>query len=667
MKSVILRNRLANWGFVLPRIHHGTAALLVCLFALLGTNVLATQGSDELPKARRMPAEPAPAIPDMNGAGWTSLFNGKDLGGWIQHNGWATYRIEGDAIVGSTAKGSPNSFLCTEKDYTDFELQFEVLVDDALNSGVQFRSKSLPDKDNGRVHGPQVEIEASPGEAGFIYGEGTPRGWLSPDQTARSVFQNGQWNQYTLRVQGSRFTTWINRVLIEDLSDAASPPNGFIGLQVHGIGEDKAPCQVRWRNIKIRELSRDYLVEQPPAGFQNLFNGSDFTGWHGRPHLDPREFTKKTDAERAAWNEDLAKHWKVVDGILVNDGEGVYATTNLDYDDFELYLQYKTLPRGDSGVYLRGNPQVQIWDPTFEGNKKIGADKGSGGLWNNNADMPGKDPSALADNPFGDWNQLRIQLVGERCSVWLNGQHVVDHARMRNYFVEQGPLFRSGPIQLQTHGQEISWKALFIRPINSEEANQILKSKTVGAYESIFNGKDFDGWQGATDNYQVVDGAIQCLPGKGGTIFTKKKYADFSVRLEFQLPPAGNNGLAIRYPGEGDPAYSGMCELQVLDSEADVYKSLDTRQYHGSAYGMSAAHRGFLRPTGEWNYQVVTVHGSKIQVELNGTKILDTDLATVKEVMKDSPHPGKDFTEGYFGFAGHGDPVRFRDVNLLPK
>lgn len=136
------------------------------------------------------------------------------------------------------------------------------------------------------------------------------------------------------------------------------------------------------------------------------------------------------------------------------------------------------------------------------------------------------------------------------------------------------------------------------------------------------------------------------------------------ARLEFQLPPGGNNGLAIRYPGTGDTAYVGMCELQVLDNEHPKYAKLDARQYHGSAYGMAAAQRGYLRPTGEWNFQEVTVKGSKIKVELNGVVILDTDLATAKDYMANSAHPGKDRPSGYFGLAGHSDPVAFRNISI---
>ncbi len=186
-------------------------------------------------------------------------------------------------------------------------------------------------------------------------------------------------------------------------------------------------------------------------------------------------------------------------------------------------------------------------------------------------------------------------------------------------------------------------------------------------FVSIFNGKDFTGWDGPVDNYEVKDGAIVCKPGKGGTIFTKDEYADFTVRLEFKLPAGGNNGLAIRYPGKGNTAYEGMCELQVLDDNYEKVKGkIDPRQAHGSAYGMVAAKRGFQKPIGEWNSQEVTVKGSTIKVVLNGTVILDCDLSKVdmETVMAKSKHPGVNRTSGHFGFAGHNDPVEFRNISI---
>jgi hypothetical protein len=192
-------------------------------------------------------------------AGWVSLFDGKTLDGWAQKNGTATYRVEDGTIVGKTNEGSPNSFLCSEKDYADFELKFEVQVDDALNSGVQIRSQSKPEFNNGRVHGPQVEI-ATNGTAGYIYGEGLKTGWLSENRTdpqANAAFKKGQWNQYRVLAVGKSIKTWVNDVPVADLTDDKTDMAcGFIGLQVHGIAKGTGPYEVRWRNIAIREIKK---------------------------------------------------------------------------------------------------------------------------------------------------------------------------------------------------------------------------------------------------------------------------------------------------------------------------------------------------------------------------------------------------------------------------
>lgn len=192
--------------------------------------------------------------PDLGGEGWVSIFNGQDLSGWSQKNGTASYAVEDGVVVGRTAAGSPNSFMCSDKDYADFELAFEVKVDEGLNSGVQIRSKSLESFNNGRVHGPQVEIETGPAEAGYIYGEATGRGWLSPHQPKTDAFKNDGWNQYLVRAVGPRIQTWINGQMIEDIYDPESYQEGFFGLQVHGIGKSTESYEVRWRNIKVREI-----------------------------------------------------------------------------------------------------------------------------------------------------------------------------------------------------------------------------------------------------------------------------------------------------------------------------------------------------------------------------------------------------------------------------
>ena len=198
-----------------------------------------------------------------------SLFDGKTLEGWVQKNGTATYRVENGTIVGQTTEGSPNSFLCTEKEYCDFELEFEVKVHNSLNSGVQIRSKTKEKPTGkrkndqvGRVYGPQVEIEASGtngAEAGYVYGEATGRGWLTPKERLipHKHFKDGEWNKYRVVAKGPRIQTWINGNPIEDLTDEEAfktHPCGFIGLQVHGVKKGTGPYDVAWRNIRIKEL-----------------------------------------------------------------------------------------------------------------------------------------------------------------------------------------------------------------------------------------------------------------------------------------------------------------------------------------------------------------------------------------------------------------------------
>ena len=410
---------------------------------------------------------------------------------------------------------------------------------------------------------------------------------------------------------------------------------------------------------------------KPPEGFVALFDGKTLNGWHGMPHFDPRDLAKLTPDARekqiAEWTADAKKHWSIQNGDLVNDGEGAYLATDKDYGDIELLIDYKTVPKADSGIYLRGTPQVQIWDSTKEGGKwEIGADKGSGGLWNSTPGAAGKDPLVLADKPLGEWNHFRIIQTGAKTTVYLNDKLVVDRAIMENFWDRKQPLFAKGPIQLQTHGGEIRWKNIFVRELSDKESNAALIGKTNDGFTDLFDGKTLARWAGATANYEVVDGAIRCKAGQGGVLYHEKPVGDFVARVTFRLPPGGNNGLAIRYPGEGDAAYSGMTELQILDDTSDKYATLDPRQYHGSVYGMVAAKRGYLRPVGEWNFEEVTVKGSTIKVELNGSVILDADLSTVSDHMANSPHPGKTLKAGFFGFAGHGDPVEFRAVSIKP-
>ena len=408
---------------------------------------------------------------------------------------------------------------------------------------------------------------------------------------------------------------------------------------------------------------------EPPTGFRALFNGRDFDDWTGASTRDPREIEAMSADQRAQhearMKRQLRRHWNVEDGVLVSDGQEPYLSTTDQFRDFELCVDWLIEAKGDSGIYLRGVPQVQIWDPTNEEAHRNGSDKGSGALWNNQQHE--RFPLVKADRPIGEWNRMFIRMVGPYVSVRLNEQLVVDNVVMENYYDRSIPVFMGGPIYLQTHGAESRFRNVFIRKIPHEESVRALAKIRGGeeGFEPLFDGKDLSGWMGAVDSYEVVDGAIQCKKGHGGNLLTKREYDNFVVRLEFKLPPGGNNGLAIRVPaGVRDPAYDGM-EIQVLDDSAEQYAELHDYQYHGSLYGLAPAARGYLRPTGEWNYQEVVVDGDRVEVHLNGFDILNVNLTEVRKKPLDGrEHPGAARTSGHFGFAGHNEPVAFRNIRI---
>jgi hypothetical protein len=183
-------------------------------------------------------------------------------------------------------------------------------------------------------------------------------------------------------------------------------------------------------------------------------------------------------------------------------------------------------------------------------------------------------------------------------------------------------------------------------------------------FVSLFDGKTLDGWQGDVKGYKVEDGTIICRGGRN--MFTAKEYGDFVLRLDFKVPPGGNNGVGIRAPLQGDAAYVGM-EIQVLDDSDPKYKNLHDYQYCCSIYGVVAAKRGHLKPQGEWNEEEITAKGSHITVKLNGTVVVDADIAKFAEGAETPDkkmHPGLKRPAGYIGFLGHGDPVAFRNIRL---
>jgi hypothetical protein len=409
--------------------------------------------------------------------------------------------------------------------------------------------------------------------------------------------------------------------------------------------------------------------DKPPKGFTALFNGKDFDDWTGARTEDPRKIAALSSDERAAhekkMKDEIRQHWKVDQGELVSDGKEPYLATTRDYGDFEMWVDWKIGPKGDSGIYLRGVPQVQIWDPNDKNVIRLGADKGSGGLWNNKKNK--KDPLVKADNPVGKWNRMYIRMIGPYVTVILNDKKTVDNTIMENYYDPKIPVFARGPIYLQTHGSETRFRNVFVREIPPKEANEELSK--IGAsdaeFQPLFNGKDLSGWTGSTKTYEVVGGELISKAHRHGNMFTKDTYDNFVARLEFKLPPGGNNGIALRSPiTDKEVAYEGM-ETQILDDGHPKYKDLHEYQVHGSLYGLAPAIRGYLRPIGEWNYEEVTLDGDNLTVNVNGFEVLNTNIAEArKSPMDGKPHPGASRTDGHFGLLGHQDPVAFRNIRI---
>lgn len=440
---------------------------------------------------------------------------------------------------------------------------------------------------------------------------------------------------------------------------------GMYGILVREILEKSAPKLSGPESEYNREMVNKYLAGMNAGeGFRPMFNGRDLSGWQGLVENPvARARMRRVDLERkqAEANVLVPANWSVKDGCIVFNGKGNNLCSVTEYGDFELLVDWKITKDGDSGIYLRGTPQVQIWDTS---RTDVGAQVGSGGLYNNQVN-PSK-PLKVADNPVGDWNTFRIMMTGEKVSVWLNGELVVDNVTMENYWDRKIPIFPKGPVELQAHGTDLAFRDIYIREISDREYNLTPEEKTEG-FVALFNGRNLDNWVGNKQSYVVEDGMIVIRPENtsGGNLYTEKEYSDFTFRFEFLLTPAANNGLGIRTPLEGDAAYVGM-ELQILDNTADVYAKLQPYQYHGSVYGVIPAKRGYLKPLGEWNTQEVDVRGTRIKITLNGTVIVDGDIAEARDkgTMDHLDHPGLKNTTGHIGFLGHGSVVQFRNIRI---
>lgn len=419
-----------------------------------------------------------------------------------------------------------------------------------------------------------------------------------------------------------------------------------------------------------KEAIKKHLDEMPAGeGFISVFNGKDLTGWRGlvenpivRAKMKPAQLAK---AQEKA-DEMARRDWRVENGLLMFDGTGYdNLCSDKQYGDFEMYIDWMLDPAGpeaDAGVYLRGTPQVQMWDIS---RTNVGAEVGSGGLYNNQTHA--SKPSKVADNKLGEWNNLFIKMVGDRVTVVLNGEKVVDNVILENYWDRKLPIFPVEQIELQAHGSKVYYRNIYVKELERQEPFKLSDEEVKEGYKVLFDGTNMHEWTGNIVDYTLEDGTISLNPSKsfGGNLYTKQEYGNFVYRFEFQLTEAANNGIGIRTPMDVDAAYNGM-EIQVLDCEHSVYKDITPLQHHGSVYGIIPAAKHASKPVGEWNTEEIVANGDNIRVTVNGVVVLEGNIRdAVKNGTADGKeHPGLFNKKGYIAFLGHGSPVKFRNIRI---
>jgi len=426
---------------------------------------------------------------------WENLFNGKDLQGWKQLNGKAAYTIANGEIVGTTVSNEPNSFLATEKNYGDFILELELLVDNSMNSGIQIRSESKPDFQNGRVHGYQVEVDPSSRKwSAGLYDEAR-RGWLYPmdiNPAGQNAFKKDTWNKYRIECIGSSIRTWLNGIPAANLVDNVTS-SGFIALQVHAIGKDDQPGkQIRWRNIRIQTtnlkpskadnifvvnmIPNEVSAQEKKEGFSLLWDGKSTNGWIG-----------------AYKDKFPAKGWNISNGELSVDkatgGEstnGGDIVTVKEYGPFELKFDFKLTEGANSGVKYfvtlsEGNKgsaigmEYQILDDLRHPDAKLGKDgnRTLGSLY----DLIASKKIANSTRPIGEWNRGFIKAGKDnKIEYWLNGIKVTEFTRGTPEFLAlvAGSKYKDwkgfgmapkGHILLQDHGDRVSFRSIKIKEL----------------------------------------------------------------------------------------------------------------------------------------------------------------------------------------------------------
>ncbi len=415
-----------------------------------------------------------PASGAAKETGFVSVFDGQTLNGWklVSQHGDG-YGVK-DGVIYCARGGGGNLF--TEKEYADFILRFEFKLEAGSNNGIGIRA---PYEGDAAYMGMEIQVLDDTAEKyanlqpyqyhGSVYGvTAAKRGALKPV---------GEWNVEEISAIGRHIKVILNGKVITEadlnsVTDAKTiqthpgmlRERGHIGFLGHGD-------YVEFRNLRVKEITAKEKDNTPPAGFTALFNGQDLAGWKGLlagPNDNPIKRAALAEAERAelqkSADNDMRAHWRVDKGEIAFDGKGRSLATQKDYGDFEMYVDWKITPHGDSGIYLRGNPQVQIWDPGNKGPNPNG--QGSGGLYNNQKNPSG--PLKVADKPIGEWNRFRIVMAGEKAHVFLNGEMVVNNVTLENFWDRSQPIFPTGQIELQNHGDQLWFKNIYIRELTGK-------------------------------------------------------------------------------------------------------------------------------------------------------------------------------------------------------
>ncbi len=407
--------------------------------------------------------------------GFKPLFDGKSLAGWkLMHKTGTGYEVR-DGMIICPKDGGGNLF--TEKEYENFIYRFEFKLSEGANNGIGIRA---PLEGDAAYAGMEVQVldDASPQYAGLQPGQyhGSIYGVVPAIRGA--LKKAGEWNSQEIVADGRNVKVTLNGKVIvnanlNDVTDLAAlrthpgllREKGHIGFLGHN-------AYVEFRNLRINELAPTFTKDNtPPPGFKAMFNGKDLSGWKGLVD-DPIKRSKMTPevlrVAQAKADQRMKDHWNPVDGVLVFDGKGDNLCSSVDYADFEMYVDWKITDKGDSGIYLRGSPQVQIWDMTdARPNPKA---LGSGGLYNNQKNPSG--PIANADNAVGQWNTFRILMTGDKVTIYLNGHLVVNNTTLENYWDRNIPMYSKGAIELQNHGNTLWFKNVYVREIATKTGGQ---------------------------------------------------------------------------------------------------------------------------------------------------------------------------------------------------